>query len=112
MKIVNFDHLRSQFDKMCANEFLNKQMNEFFDSEPEISYEDILRESSLEELSEVTKLTLSLIYQKLREEEDFGCCQHCLVTSIGENDYDVSACIVDITNGHNNGVSWDATYWL
>lgn len=112
MKIVNFDHLRSQFNKICANEFLNKQMNEFFDSEPEISYEDILRDLSLEELSGVTKFVLSLIYQKLREEENFGYCQRCLVTSMGENEYDVSACIIDTDDDHNNGVSWDATYWL
>lgn len=71
-----------------------------------------LSELSLEELSNVAKESLARIYSKLRDEENFGYYQHCLVTSMGSESYDVSACIVDTDNGHNNGLSWDAVYWL
>ena len=76
------------------------------------NFEDILSELSLEELSEVTKTALSLIYQKLRSEEGFGHDQHCLVTSIGDRYSYVDACIVDADGGRSNGTHYDGVYWL
>lgn len=70
-----------------------------------------LSEMSLEELGSITKKCLSLIYGKLRDEENFGYDSKCCVMSLGREDYDVTACIID-DDGHNEGISYDAVYWL
>lgn len=65
----------------------------------------------LNELSDIAKLTLSRIYNKLRE-EGFGCDLHCSVVSFGPETYDVNLIVIDNTYGHSAGVNWPITYMI
>ena len=69
-----------------------------------------LNDMSLSELNDLARDVLSRIYTKLREDEGFGYDQHCSVLSIGENEYDVRAVIVDGT--HNPGLDWPQSWWI
>lgn len=73
--------------------------------------EKINNELSFEELSAIAKTALSALYRKLREEEGFGYYQRCFVTSIGSEEYDVDAFIID-GGSHATGTSWTNTFWL
>ena len=72
--------------------------------------DEMLDKMSLTELSDLTRDVLSRIYCKLREDEGFGYDQHCSVLSIGENEYDVQAVIID--GVHNPGIDWPQTWWI
>lgn len=66
---------------------------------------------SLSELSKVVKEALSRIYNKLREEEDFGYYQQGVITSLGSESYDVEMMIID-TGSATVGLDWPATWVL
>lgn len=69
-----------------------------------------LERMSLEELSEVTKVALSLIYSKLRNEKGFDYDQHCSVVSFGGESYDVELVVTDGTR--YDGENYISTYWI
>ena len=66
---------------------------------------------SFDELSDIVKRALSLIYLKLRRESNFGYDQHCTVVSMGGNDYDVEIIITDGAS-HGTGEQYIRTYWI
>ena len=55
----------------------------------------ITEDMSFDELAEIAKEALSAIYCKLRTNNGFGYNQHCAVTSIGSEPYDVDIVFVD-----------------
>jgi len=61
--------------------------------------EKISEDLSFYELTEITKAVLSALYRKLRNEEDFGYNQSCLIKSIGGDKYDVDGIIIDDDSG-------------
>lgn len=72
-------------------------------------YDDIIdsinASLSLEELSNIVKESLSIIYTKL--EADGMCHPTCFVTSVGRSEYDVDMCFIS-----NTGTSYEEAYWL
>ena len=76
-------------------------------------YDDIIdsinASLSLEELSNIAKQSLSMIYTKLES----GGMYHptCFVTSVGKNEYDVDMCFID-GRSSNTGMSYKDVFWL
>lgn len=60
---------------------------------------------SLEELGNIVKQSLAIMYSKL--EADGMYCPTCFVQSVGKYEYDVDLCFVSST-----GMSCEDAYWL
>lgn len=64
---------------------------------------------SFEELSEITRMVLSKIYIKLRNEGLYNPV--ALVKSLGENEWNVDMVFLD-SSSHNTGESYESVYYL
>lgn len=64
---------------------------------------------SFEELSEITRMALSKIYIKLRNEGLYNPV--ALVKSLGENEWNVDMVFLD-SSSHNTGESYESVYYL
>ena len=71
--------------------------------------EEINENLSIDELGEVAKKALAMIYTKLRKEENFSYDMKCFVASVGYDDYDISLIFIDEPS---DGESWAHTYKL
>lgn len=71
--------------------------------------DDINSSLSLEELGDIVKKSLSLMYTKL--EADGLYYPMCFVKSVGREEYDVDICFVD-GRSSNTGMSYEEVYWL
>lgn len=70
----------------------------------------IKNELTIEELSDIVKESLAMIYRKLREDEGFGW-DMSLSGTIGSEEYDVEILIIN-NESHNQGTYYLNTYKL
>lgn len=71
--------------------------------------DDINTSLSLEELGNIVKQSLAIMYLKLEAEGMYY--PNCFVKSIGRNEYDVDICFID-GRSSNTGMSYEDVYWL
>lgn len=73
--------------------------------------EEILDGMNLYDLSELARKVFSSVYNRLQDEEGFSSNQHCSVLSIGPEEFDVRAVIIDDPDGRSQ-LDWPQTWRL
>lgn len=73
---------------------------------------DLLNDDmTINELGDIVRCALSMIYSKLRSEHGYPCDTTCSVVSVGEHEYDVTLYFTD-GSSFNSGEQHISTYWI